>query len=78
MKKKKQSNNSEISEPIVPYETKEIHIFSSYEEMDDDYYKWLASLSPEEHLQFAVTLIKRVFATDMKQFPVLGNEIIID
>lgn len=78
MKKKSQPDKNEVNEPAIPYTKKEIRFFSSFEEMETENIKWLASLSPEQHLQYAVLLIKRVFAENLQKNPVLGNKILID
>ena len=64
-----------IAEPLVTYGKERITIFSSLEEQENDNYKWLASLTPVQHLQYATELIKRVFAKELKQNPTLGNRI---
>lgn len=67
-----------VEEPTVGYEKKRIHIFNSLEEQEEDNYKWLASLTPEEHLHYATELIKRVFAKELKENPIIGNKITFD
>ena len=52
---------TEASEPQVEYGNKTLHIYNSFEEQEEDNYKWLASLTPEQHLHNAVKLIKRVY-----------------
>ncbi len=73
-----------VSEPSVeyPFQTPEsnrtVKFFSSFEEMEDDNYKWLATLTPEQHLQNATANIKRIFAEDLKKNPRIGNKIIFE
>lgn len=43
--------------------------------MEEDELKWLSSNSPEEHLHHAVSLIKRVYAEELKNNPKIGSEI---
>ncbi|MEO5571437.1 MAG: hypothetical protein ABIT08_05170 [Bacteroidia bacterium] len=80
--KKKQDKPSEAKEPSAEYKKADdentIHFFSSFEEQENDNYKWLATLTPVEHLQNATALIKRIFADDLKQHPVIGYNLIID
>ncbi|MEO8150340.1 MAG: hypothetical protein ABI723_22085 [Bacteroidia bacterium] len=80
------SNNKdackEVNEPQQSYgmgaDEKDIHFFSSFEEMEEDNYKWLASLTPEQHLANATAFIKRIFAEELKKNPNLGNTLTID
>ena len=63
-KKDSESENERISkadEPQAAYIKKTLHIFKSFEEQAESEYKELASLTPEQHLQNAVELIKRVY-----------------
>ncbi len=70
-----------VSEPSVEYpfqipeSNKTVRFFSSFEEMEDDNYKWLANLTPEQHLENATALIKRIFAEQLKTNPLIGNKI---
>jgi hypothetical protein len=81
--KKKYSNKSrkrQVKEPVVDYRPeKEMHLtfFNSFEEAEDDNYKWLASLTGEQHLQNAHELMKRIFAEDLKKNPTIGNMLTI-
>ena len=79
MRKKKiyktKENPIKVEEPLASYNKNRIQFFNSLEEQENDNYKWLASLTPEENLYYATQLIKRVFAEELKQNPVLGNKI---
>ena len=58
--------------------SKSIQFFSSLEEMEEDNYKWLSTLTPEQHLMNAVAHIKQIYAEELKRNPGLGTEIIFD
>lgn len=82
-KNKKPSKANKVSEPVINYpelpsSNKNITIFNSHVEMEEENYKWLASLTPEQHLQNATALIKRIFADDLKKNPLIGNKLFID
>lgn len=62
-----------VEEPATAYKT--VHIFQSFEEMERDELEWLAALSPEEHLQYAVSLIKHVFFKQLEKHPNIGTQI---
>jgi len=68
---KKKANGAE--EPETPFKT--VRIFDSFEEQEEEELKWLASQTPEQHLQHATHLIKRIFDEDLKQHPTIGNRI---
>lgn len=75
---KKENTNSKtvlnkVQEPEVVYKT--IRVLNSFEEMEQDELKWLASLLPEEHLQHATSLIKRVFSEQLEKHPKIGKRI---
>ena len=55
-----------------------IHFFNSLEEMSDDHYSYLATLSPEQHLQNALIHIKQIYADELLKNPDSGKEIIFD
>ncbi len=79
-KYKKNSPEIRVKEPVVPYNSgkgKPLTVFNSFEEAEEDNYKWLASLTGEQHLQNAVALIKRIYAKDLKKHPKIGNKITI-
>ncbi len=67
-----------VNEPIAAYGAKRVQFFKSFEDQENDHYMWLSSLTPEEHLYYATQLIKRVFASELKQIPTLGNRIKFD
>lgn len=46
--------------------------------MAEDNYKWLATLTPEQHLQNAVAHIKQIYAEELKHNTELGNQLIFD
>lgn len=73
---------NKANEPQPSYgnssDDKTVHIFSSMTEMEEDNYRWLATLTPEQHLQNAIVLIKRIYAEDLKKNPKLGIDLIID
>jgi hypothetical protein len=72
----KNKKEGTVNESSVSYKSKDqIHFFKSFEEMEEDNYKWLASLTPTEHLRNATELIKRVFAVDLKKKPTIGKTI---
>jgi hypothetical protein len=60
-KEQENESNSMASEPQAAYGKKILHIFKSFEEQSEAAYKELALLTPEQHLQNAVELIKRVY-----------------
>lgn len=79
-KYKKKSSQNKVKEPSVAYQKdkeKKISIFNSFEEAEEDNYKWLASLTGEQHLQNAVALIKRIYAKELKKHPKIGNKLTI-
>lgn len=60
-------NDQKLSEPLVSYQAKnKIRIYNSFEEEAEDNYKYLASLSAEQHFKNAKSLIERVFSTDLE------------
>ena len=79
-KYKKKSPDKLVKESAVVYNTtkgKHLSIFNSFEEAEEDNYKWLASLTGEQHLQNAHELMKRIFAEDLKKNPTVGTKLII-
>ena len=68
-----------LSEPVQAYaavpEEKRIHFFSSIEDENKANHKYMASISPEEHLRNATDFIKRIFSKELKENPGLGNRI---
>ncbi len=77
-KKEEKTKTPQANEPIVAYGSNRMHFFNSLEDQESDNYKWLTSLTPEQHLQNATQLIKRVFAEDLKKHPTIGNRITSD
>lgn len=71
-----------MNEPDSKYEktveNKSIHFFNSLDEMAEDNYAWLATLTPEQHLQNAVAHIKQIFAAELRLNPKLGTNLKID
>jgi len=63
--------------PLVK-ELESIHFFSSLDEMTEDNYKWLASITSEQHLHNALNHIKQIYAEELRQNPNLGTEIVFD
>lgn len=43
----------------------EISFFSSIQQQEEAHYQWLASLTPEQHLQNAEANIKRIYAKEL-------------
>ncbi len=79
-KYKKKSTEGQIKEPAVTYQQdkgKSVSFFNSFEEAEEDNYKWLASLTGEQHLQNAHELMKRIFAEDLKKNPTTSTKLII-
>lgn len=74
--KKKGQKNTRAKEPEVSFKT--LRIFSSFEEQEEEEIRWLASLTPEEHLQNTTALIKRVFSDQLKRHPEIGTQIYFD
>ena len=62
-------------EPTNDHSKNRISFFSSLKEQEIENYKWLASLTPEENLYHATQLIKRVFAKELAQYPIIGNRV---
>ena len=74
-KKEKDQEPLPVNEPLAACESKRMHFFNSFEEQENENYKWLASLPLEENLRYTVSLIKRVFADDLIKNPTIGNRI---
>jgi hypothetical protein len=45
----------------------DISFFSTIQQQEEEHYKWLASLTPEQHLQNAVANIKRIYAKELSE-----------
>ncbi len=67
-------NSNSIEDNYKP----SIHFFSTFEEMAEDNYAWLATLTPEQHLQNAVAHIKQIYAEELRRNPDLGTELIFE
>jgi len=81
-KYKKNITVKTVKEPELKYDTlfqkKKITIFKSHEEADEKHYEYLASLTPEVHLQNAVSWIKRLYADELKKHPRIGKKLHFD
>ncbi len=77
-KYKTKEEKTEAKEPQVGYGEKEMMFFNSFEEQENDNYRWLATLTPEQHLNYTTELIKRVYSKQLKEHPTIGNTLIID
>lgn len=73
MDKHKNTEEDKVEEPEVDFKT--IQVFDSFEEQEAAEMKWLASQTPEQHLQHTVSLIKRIFAEELRQEPEIGNRL---
>lgn len=72
--------NNEVNEPQVGYnsgakDAPEISFFNSIEQQEEEHYKWLASLTPEQHLQNAVANIKRIYAKELSEQIIPSKEL---
>jgi hypothetical protein len=54
---------------------KRLYSFKSFSNQEEDNYRWLAGLTPEQHLINAIHLIKRIYAKDLSRNPRIGNKI---
>ena len=61
----KENKTNIVSEPAIVYE-KSISTFTSFEEMNEAEAKVMASISAINHLQNATTLIKKIYAEELK------------
>ncbi|MGE0638162.1 MAG: hypothetical protein AB7G44_07305 [Bacteroidia bacterium] len=77
-KYKEKEKKAEVNEPQQAYGEKEMMFFNSFEEQENDNYRWLATLTPEQHLNYTVQLIKRVYSEQLKENPKTGNTLIFD
>ena len=75
--KAKPAKKGKAEEPKAAY-GKKVTFFNSFEEQEEDNFRWLASLTPEQHLQNATVLIKRVYAADLKRNPSIGSRLYFD
>lgn len=66
IKKHQQHQNKIVSEPTTLYK-KTISTSSSFEEMNEAEAKAMANISAINHLQNATSLIKKVYAAELKK-----------
>ncbi len=66
---------NKAKEPETVYKT--IRFFDSFEEQEKAENKWLASLTPEQHLRNTTSLIKRAFAETLEKNPKINNDLTI-
>lgn len=64
------NENNEVNEPQMGYisgakNASDISFFSTLQQQE--HYKWLVSLTPEQHLQNAVANIKRIYAKELSE-----------
>ncbi len=64
--------HNEVNDPQAGYNqvavnAPEISFFASIQKQEEAHYKWLASLTPEQHLQHAVANIKRIYAKELSE-----------
>ncbi len=67
MKKNSQPQNNIVPEPSIVYEKRSIDTFTSFEEMNETEAKAMANISAINHLQNATSLIKKVYAAELKK-----------
>jgi len=67
---------NKVREPETAIKT--FRAFNSFEEMERDELRWLASLTPEQHLRHTIDLIKRVYADKLTQKPKIGKKLYFD
>ena len=72
------SNPDEFKAEEPAVEFRSVRIYDTIDEMEVDELKWLAKLSPEEHIHHALSLIKRVYSEQLKNNPEIGKEINFD
>ncbi len=77
-KHKPSEQKTGANEPQAAYGEKKMMFFNSFEEQENDNYRWLATLTPEQHLNYTVQLIKRVYSEQLKENPKTGNTLIVD
>jgi hypothetical protein len=70
-----ENEQNKTEEPKTEY--KSLRIFESFEEQEEEN-RWFATLTPEQRLQHATDLIKRVFARQLKKNPKIGKRIYFD
>lgn len=73
--KNKDNELKQVGEPETEYQlSNKMVFFSSFEEAAEDNYKWLASLTPEQHLANTVQLISRLYSDALKKQPEIGTD----
>lgn len=77
-----EKDEEKVNEPQPGYGTHanagELRFFKSFKEAEDYDNKWLASLTPEQHLHNAVQLIKRHYKNQLDDNPNIENNFTID
>jgi hypothetical protein len=78
---KNEQEANKVEEPSAGYAiqaSNTMHFFQSNEEEQLDHYKWLASLTPLQHLENGTKNIKRIYAEELRSNPSIGPNLIID
>lgn len=65
MKEDNSQNQNSLSEPETSHQKTSLHPFSSFEEMNEADAKAMADISPLNHLQNAISIIKKVYAEQL-------------
>ena len=77
-----QNEEDKVNESQPGYGTNasagELRFFKSFEEAEEYDDKWLASRTPEQHLQNAVHLIKRLYKKQLDANPNIESNFTID
>lgn len=61
-------NRNNLNKSVISFKKKQhIKFFTSFNEMNEADAKEMALLTPQEHLQNAVFLIKKIFAEELKK-----------
>jgi hypothetical protein len=70
-KYKNKKANTKVAEPPLQYgvieSERELHFFTSFEEMNDADLAEMADMSPEESLMNATLMIKQAFSEELKE-----------
>lgn len=67
-----EKDENKVNEPSAEYHAPELRIFNSFEEMNEDQYKYWRSLTPEQRLADHYNLLTQVYKDEIeknKQFP---------
>jgi hypothetical protein len=78
---KNEQEKNKIEEPSIAYTAQasnSMHFFQSNEEEQLDHYKWLASLTPLQHLENGTKNIKRIYAEELRSNPSIEPNLIIN